>query len=111
MKGASGTRPKENLLHILENSAARGGGCASQTWAPHFELSFRVVESGGSQDAKGKTITNRLALLLTCRCTSYKPLVHRRRPSWGRSCRHSPWRACPPKSESPARRLVALQSG
>jgi len=24
MKGTSGTRPKENLLHILENAAGRG---------------------------------------------------------------------------------------
>ena len=57
MKGTSGIRPKENLLHILEDAAAAagGGGCASQSWAPHFELSFRVVESGGNQDAKGKT--------------------------------------------------------
>jgi hypothetical protein len=62
MKGTSATRPKENLLHILENAAAAAAieaaaaGCASQSWAPHFELSFRVTESGRNQDAKkGKT--------------------------------------------------------
>ena len=111
MKGMSATRPKLNLLHILENVAA-AGGCASQAWAPHFELGFRVMESGRNQDGQGqnlptdfrycqqqkmvvkctktqfskacslrlilcmktlKELTKCLALLLTCRCTSYKP--------------------------------------
>jgi len=46
--------PKKNLIHILENVSA--AGFASQTWAsPHFELGFRVTESGRNQDAKGKT--------------------------------------------------------
>jgi len=51
----SATRPKLNLLHILENVAA-AGGCASQAWAPHFELGFRVMESGRNQDGQGQNL-------------------------------------------------------
>lgn len=185
MKGMSATRPKLNLLYILENVAAGGGGggCASQTWAPHFELSFRVMESGQESGWPRAKPANRFQILPTTKngCQMYQnaiflkhvvsdryyvwkhqvsspsallccshvvahpinldlrlraarssnmlklyddlwffwfllkerwwsvegPLEHRRRPSWGRSYRRSPSRACPPMSKSQAPRLVA----
>ena len=73
----SATRPKLNLLYILENVAAvGGGGCASQTWAPHFELSFRVTESGRNQAGQGQNLKTDIHYSVIAKKLVYIPKRH-----------------------------------
>ena len=106
--------PETNVCINRRKSSPTISYCCSHVVAHPINLDLRLAAARSSDmlcrwlSYPNKSSLWLLWFLLEKRLWSVEgPLVHRRRPSWGRSCRHSPWRACPPKSESPARRLVA----